>query len=114
MPASTKRDNTMDWWSIVLIVVAVIGLTVFYGLTGAGTSVNCLMRHKSEKSRHLKDDRYVNEEADGHAKECSTEKTSKTPESQRFRGFFMHSFPGVSVGGKGLPTIAVSLGRFFC
>lgn len=41
----------MQRWETALIVLLVIGLIALYAFTGAGTSVNCLYRHKPLKNR---------------------------------------------------------------
>ncbi len=53
----------MDWLTIGIIALAVVVLILLYNFTGAGTAVNCLMRHKSQKNRRLKDAHDIEEDA---------------------------------------------------
>ena len=46
----------MDWISIVVLVLLVVGLIVYNGITGAGSSANCqLTWRESLKKRRFKD-----------------------------------------------------------
>lgn len=45
----------MDWLTIVIIVLAIVGLIVLYWLTDTGAAKNCLDRHKASKRKHFKD-----------------------------------------------------------
>ena len=45
----------MDWLTIVIIVLAIVGLIVLYWLTGTGTGMNCLDIHKAGNRKHFKD-----------------------------------------------------------
>ncbi len=44
----------MDWLSIVIIAVIVVGLILLYGLTGTGSAINCLDKHKARNNKHFK------------------------------------------------------------
>ncbi len=44
----------MDWLSIVIIAVIVVGMILLYGLTGTGLEINCLDKHKANNNKHLK------------------------------------------------------------
>ena len=52
-----KRRKTMDWVSIAVLVLLVVGLILFNALTGAGSRLNCQSswREALKKSR-FKDD----------------------------------------------------------
>ncbi len=45
----------MDWLSIVIIAVIVIGLILLYGLTGTGMALNCHDKNKMMNKKHFKD-----------------------------------------------------------
>ncbi len=44
----------MNWPSIAIIALIVIGLIVFYALTGIGSNINCYDKHKMRNPKHLK------------------------------------------------------------
>lgn len=45
----------MDWTIIVIIVLAIVGLAVIYGLTGTSSAINCMDKHKARNRKHFKD-----------------------------------------------------------
>lgn len=45
----------MDWLTIVIIVLAIVGLIVLYWLTGTGMPINCLDKQKARNKKHFKD-----------------------------------------------------------
>ena len=44
----------MNWPSIAIIALIVIGLIIFYALTGIGSNINCYDKHKMRNPKHLK------------------------------------------------------------